>query len=169
MAFGGLPFGPVAAPVDVRPAPALLPAAVDVDVRRLRLDERRVDHVRDRDRVVQRRPVEIGIRGSVPAAVEVEQLRRRLPHPPRVAELVGVRIGDEGLMGDVEPDHRRLDPALEDAARRLRVGPDVELGRRRAVSLADRAAHEHDPLRPCVRMHGEEQRHVRRAAPWARA
>ena len=97
----------------------------------------------------------------MPAAVEVEQLGGGRPHPPGAAELVGVRVGDERLVGHVEADHRHVDPALEDAARRLGVGPDVELGRRRAVPLADRAAHQHDPLRPGVRVQREEQRDVR--------
>ena len=44
---------------------------------------------------------------------------------------------------------------------RLRVGPDVELGRRRAVPFADRTAHHHEPLRPRVRMQRAKQPDVR--------
>ena len=67
-------------------------------------------------------------------------------------------------MGDVESDHRHVDPALEDAAGCLGVGPDVELGRGSAVSLAHRAAHQHDPLGARVRLEGEQQRDVRQRA-----
>ena len=63
-------------------------------------------------------------------------------------------------MRDVEADHRHVDPAREHALGGLRVGPDVELGRGRAVALADRAAHEHDPLRARVGMEREQERHV---------
>ena len=44
-------------------------------------------------------------------------------------------------------------------ARRLGVRPDVELGRRRHVSLRDRSAHQHDPGRPDAAL--ERQRDVR--------
>ena len=54
-------------------------------------------------------------------------------------------------MRDVEADHRHVEAGVEDALRRLRVGPDVELGRGRHVALGDRAAHEDDPGRPRCR------------------
>ena len=160
MAFGALAVV-AAAPVDVRSASALLPAAVDLDVRRLRLDERRVDHVRDGDRVVERRAVQVGVGAAVPAAVEVEQLGRDLADAAHVAQRLGVGVGHECLVGDVEADHRHVDPALEDAPGRLGVGPDVELGGRRAVALTDRAAHQHDPLRAGVGLQREQERDVR--------
>ena len=64
-------------------------------------------------------------------------------------------------MGDVEADHRHVDAAPEHAPGGLGIGPDVELGRRRAVALPDGAAHQHDPLRQCVRVEREQQREVR--------
>ena len=48
--------------------------------------------------------------------------------------------------------------------RRLGIGPDVELGRRRHVPLGDRAAHEHDPLDVLRPVGFEVQRDVRERA-----
>ena len=66
-------------------------------------------------------------------------------------------------MGDVEPDHRHVEPGVEDALRGLGIGPDVELGRRRHVALGDRAAHQHDPL-PARMPRSSAQRDVRQRA-----
>ena len=51
-------------------------------------------------------------------------------------------------MGDVEPDHRHVEPGVEDALCRFRISPDVELGRRGHVPLGDGAAHQDDAPRP---------------------
>ena len=55
-------------------------------------------------------------------------------------------------------------PLSKTRLRGLGVGPDVELGRGRAVALADRAAHQHDPLGPRVGLEREQQRDVRQRA-----
>ena len=88
---------------------------------------------------------------------------RRGPQPRRRSACRGP---EERLVGDVEADHRHVDPAREHALRGLGVGPDVELGGRRDVALGDRAAHEDDPLEPvgCLGVAGEQQRDVRQRA-----
>ena len=95
------------------------------------------------------------------ARVEVHQLGDDLPDASGAAHPLGVLVLDQCAVRDVEPDHRRVEPFAEDALRRLRVGPDVELGRRRPVALADRAAHQHDPLGARVGMRREQQTDVR--------
>ena len=89
---------------------------------------------------------------------------RRRACPPRRRSASGCDVGrrHQRLVGHVEPDHRHVEPAREHPVRRLGVGPDVELGRRRGVALADRAAHQHDALElgRQLRVAGQEQRHV---------
>jgi hypothetical protein len=64
----------------------------------------------------------------------------------------------------VEADHGQLDAAREDLRCSLGIRPDVELCGGRDVSQADRAAHQDDALRPCVRTAGEQQGDVRQRA-----
>jgi len=118
----------------------------------------------DADGIVHGRARELGVAHAVEPRVEVHQLGDQRPHPACSAEALGVRVGDESAVGGVETDHRRVEPGREHALGRLRVGPDVEFGRRRPVPLADRAAHEHDPLRHGVRVQHEQQRDVRERA-----
>ena len=47
-------------------------------------------------------------------------------------------------MGHIQAEHGELDAGLEHDLGGVRVGEDVELGRRRDVALADGAAHQHD-------------------------
>ncbi len=100
------------------------------------------EHVRDRDCVVDRRAVEAR-RSASGSGCRTRPARRRASRscPPHVAgrRAAGVR---QGLVGHVEADHRHVEAAGEHPRRGLRVGPDVELRRRRHVSLGDRAAHE---------------------------
>ena len=119
------------------------------------------------DRGARRRPGRasasrrVGVPRAVEAGVEVEQLRDEHADAPGAAQLFGVVVADQRLVRDVEADHRRVEALGEDALRRLRVGPDVELGRGCPVSLADRTAHQDDALRTCVGMLGEQQPDVR--------
>ena len=83
---------------------------------------------------------------------------------PALAHPLRVRVCDQRAMGDVEADHRRVELLDEDALGCLGVGPDVELGGRRAVALADRAAHQDEPLGPCIGMQRTEQPDVRQRA-----
>ena len=62
-------------------------------------------------------------------------------------------------MGDVEADHRDREAAAEHDPRRLRVHPDVELGRGRPVALADGPAHEAD-VRDLRRQAGRGQQQL---------
>ena len=62
------------------------------------VDEARVDHVRDRDRVVDRRaaePVELRWKRRV----EVEQLGDDRADPARAAQLLGVGVGERAPGG----------------------------------------------------------------------
>ncbi len=113
------------------------------------------------DRVVQRGSVQVGVGRLVPAAVEVEELCCDLADLAETAHRLCVGVGDKSLVRNVEADHRDVDPALEHAPRGLGVGPDVELGGRGAVALADRSAHQHDPLRARVGLEREQERDVR--------
>ena len=47
-------------------------------------------------------------------------------------------------MRDVEADHGHVQAAVEDGSGRLRITPDIELGRGREVPLGDRTAHHDD-------------------------
>ena len=92
------------------------------------------------------RAVELGV-GAASGSGGRSRAARRRPGPPgRRRGALRCRRREDRPVGDVEADHRHVDAAREDAARGLGVGPDVELGRRRPVPLADRAAHQHDPL-----------------------
>ena len=64
-------------------------------------------------------------------------------------------------MRHVEPGHRHVDTAAKDLLRGLGIRPDVELGRRGDVPLADRTTHEHDPLDAVATMRGEVASDVR--------
>ena len=152
------------APVDVRAPPARAGRAVDLDERVAHVHQRRIDQVRDADGIVHRRARQIGVARLVEARVEVHQLGDHRADPAGGAHALGVLLLDQGAMRDVEPDHRRVEPFDEDALRRLRIGPDVELGGRRAVPLADRAAHQDDPLGARVGMQREQQADVRQRA-----
>ncbi len=92
------------------------------------------------------------------ARVEVDELGDERADPAGGAQLVRLFRRHDRLVGDVEPDHRHVEPAREHAPGGLGVGPDVELGGRRAVALADRAAHQDDPLGPRVGMEREQER-----------
>ena len=135
------------APVDVRPPPARPGAAVDLDERVAHVHQRRVEQVRDarpgRASASRRDP---GSATLVEARVEVHQLGDDRPDAAGAAHPLGVLVVDQRAVRDVEPDHRRVEPVREHTLRGLGVGPDVELGGRRAVALADRAAHQDDPL-----------------------
>ena len=107
-------------------------------------DEPRLGQPRHGDRVVDRRPV---------PAVALAMVDREEPHQvgedpsgpgPERLEPGDVRREDERLVGDVQAGHPDRDPRLEDDRRRLRVGPDVELGRGGRVALAERPAHQPD-------------------------
>ena len=78
--------------------------------------------------------------------------------------MFGVFVHQQRLVCDVESDHRELDPGREDPRGSLGIGPDVELGGRRDVSEADRAAHQHDPLGFRLGVLRQEQRDVRERA-----
>ena len=64
------------APVDVRAPPARPGRAVDLDERVAHVHQRRVDQVRDADRIVHRRAVEVGVAATCGSA-------RRSPSAPR--------------------------------------------------------------------------------------
>ena len=114
--------------------------------------------MRDGERVVDRRAVEV-VDAAVERVVEAQQFGDHLPHP--AGEPADVRLREERLVRDVEPDHRHVDAAREDPGGGFGIAPDVELGRRRDVPLCDRAAHQDDALGPCIWMEGEQQRDVR--------
>ena len=103
----------------------------------------------DGDGVVDRRAGPAVLLG-MEAAVEAEQVGDDPARAAGDAHPPGFDIADERLVGDVEPDHRQVDPAREDAAGGLRIGPDVELGGRRDVALGDRSAHQDDALDPLL-------------------
>ena len=110
---------------------------------------------------MHRRAAELGVALVVESRVEIDQLRDEAAGAARRPQLLLDLRRHDRLVGDVESDHRHVDAALEDAARGLRIGPDVELGRRRRVPLADRTPHQHDSLGTHVGMEREQQRDVR--------
>ena len=169
LAFGA-PKCSRSAPVDVRPAPARPSRAVDLDERVAHVHRASGRSGARRRRVVHRRAVEIRDSAPVEARVEVDQLgddpARRGP-APRSRSVCASVISARCVTS--RPTIVMSSPLREDALRGLRVGPDVELGRRRAVALADRAAHQDDPLRPRVGVQREQQRRCSSAARSGRA
>ena len=121
--------------VDDGAAVAELRLRLDLDVAVERLDERRVDDVRDGHRIVDRRAVE-AVALPVELEEEVRELGDEAAGAAGVAQPLGVRRREERLVRDVEPDHRDRDPAREHQRRRLGVDERVELGGRRDVPLA---------------------------------
>ena len=114
--------------------------------------------VGDGDRVVDRRPVP-----AVALVVEPRVEPQQVGEHVRDRRAERVQPGDVGVeeqrrVGHVEADHRDRQAAAEHDPGRLRVHPDVELGRGRPVPLAHRAAHQADvgDLR-CQAGRGEQQ------------
>ena len=95
--------------------------------------------------VVDRRAVE-AVALAVELEEEVGELGDRTPDGAGASRPLRVPRVEEGLVRDVEPDHRHRDPAAEDDRRGFGIDERVELGRRRDVPLRDRAAHPDDPL-----------------------
>ena len=101
------------------------------------------------------------VRLRVEPVEEVVELGDHPAGPAGRAEPLGICLRQQRLVRDVEADHRHVHAAREDPGGRLRVGPDVELRRRRDVAEPDRAAHQDDSVRPRVGVAGEQQRDVR--------
>ena len=151
LAVGSLPEVDHSAPA------AELGLGVDLDVALDRADEIGIDHVRDGERVVDRRAVEV-VDGPVEGVVEAQQFRHHLPHSP--GEPTDVRLSEERLVRDVEADHRHVDVACEDARGGLGIAPDVELGGRSHVSLGDRTSHQHDSFGTRIGMQRKQEGNV---------
>ncbi len=104
--------------------------------------------MRDREHcewVVERGAFDAVVTGDVIAREELEQRRDQVGEgPSHRGDLVDPSPSDEELVGHVETGHRDRQPGLVDDLRRLRVGPDVELGDGRAVAEGA-AAHQRDP------------------------
>src|SRR5215218_9873187 len=83
-----------AAPVDVRSAASRVPPAVDREVCVADVDKPRDRDVGDRDRIVHRGSVELGIPRAMKARVEIHQLRDERPGAPAAAQLGSVGVGD---------------------------------------------------------------------------
>ena len=69
--------------------------------------------------------------------------RARAPSPVTGSHQCAPTCRDR-LTGDVQPHHRERHTRLKDDMGRMRIGIDVELGRRRDVAQPDRTAHRHD-------------------------
>ena len=135
------------------------PAALGLD-RHERVGERHhvgVDQQRDRAGVVDRR----GEAAEDALVAGAEEL-----HP--ALDGAGGRAGQRlharehlargrRLVGQVEPDHRQRQAALEHHRGGLGVDPDVELGRRRGVAARGRAAHHDDLADPRVQVRARLQ------------
>ena len=80
----------------------------------------RVDRVRERDRVVERRAAELRVALGVEAAEEVEQLGDERADAARAAQLLRRARARRRPVRHVEPDHRHVDAAREARARRPR-------------------------------------------------
>ena len=128
-----------------------------------RLHELRPDQVRDGDGVVDRRTVPAVRLVVIPREVDVQVGDEAADAPGRAQALLDV-AAQERLMRDVEADHRHVEAAREHRGCRLRIAPDVELGRRREVPLRDRAAHEDDPRDAVRSVRREVARDVRQRA-----
>ena len=101
--------------IDDRAAAAQVRGTVDLDVTVLGLHEIRTEDMGERDRVVNRRPVE-PVRLRVETVVELPELGDETARAPCLAQPVGVRLGQERLVGDVESD-LDVDPAEKTAPR----------------------------------------------------
>ncbi len=74
-----------------------------------------------------------------------------------------MRAADQGLPRHVEAGHHHRNAAAEDCGRGLRIGPQVELRRRRDVADGGAAAHDADALEQVgqVRLETQRQRDIR--------
>ena len=65
-------------------------------------------------------------------------------------------------IGDVQPAHDNLQPAVEDFRGGFRVDGNIEFGIRRKVAAARRAAHDHQPanVEHAFRILGQQQRNI---------
>ena len=114
--------------------------------------------VRHGNGVVDRRSVP-AVLLPVELSVELQQGAHHFPDP--AFEPLRVRRREQRLVRHVEPDHGHVDSSCEHTRSRFRIGPDVELGGGRDVSLCNCAAHEDDALRSRVGVEREQQRDVR--------
>ena len=145
--------------IDDGPSATELRLEFDFDVAQARLDEARPDHVCDRDGVVDGRSVP-AVGPAVVAAEEVVQLGDEDPDLPRAPQSLRHCGAEDGLVRDVEADHRHVQPAREHALRGLGVRPHVELRRGSHVALGNRAAHDDDALEALAPGRVEEARDV---------
>ena len=122
---------------------------LDLDVAVQRLDERRVDHVRDRHRVVDRRAVE-AVALTVELEEEVGELRDHASDGPVPRSRSACPASKSALWVTSRPIIVTGTPLREDDRGGLGVDEGVELGGRRDVALGDRAAHPDDPLEPVL-------------------
>ncbi len=141
-----LPVGD-APQIYVRASARELSAGIDLHAAGADSKQGLVEHVRDGDRIVHRCTVP-SIPALVMLGIEAVQVSDQPASSTAGGEPVDVRLAQQRPVRDVEPDHRDLQAAREDPTRRLRVGPDVELGSRRHVARADRTAHQNDPCDP---------------------
>ena len=129
-------FGPAPALLRSRPAPRCAPSSPTRGETRARARRRRGS---------ASRPSRTSRDGNVRRTRAARQ-----PSPPPGRRRAAARRAPDrrAPCGDVEADHRHVEAAREHAVGRLRIAPDVELRRRRHVPLADRAAHQDDPVDP---------------------
>ena len=114
--------------------------------RRARLHEPGPDHVRDGDRVVDRRAVP-AVRLAVVAAEEVVELGDERPDPTgRAQPLRDRRAEDAPCASRRARSSSRRARSWKTLCAASGSAPDVELGGGRDVALGDRAAHHHDAL-----------------------
>ena len=119
---------------------------LDVEGHSNDLHDGRVDDERDGAWVVHGRVVE-----PLLIFVGVTEEREQVTHEPCRAGADGGDRGRDlggcqGLVREVESDHREWPLLVEDDVRGLGVDDDVELARRAPVAHVDPAAHEHDLL-----------------------
>ena len=124
------------------------------------LDEAGADQVRDRDCVVDRRSLPAVGLAVVAGEVDVQVGDERTDAAGGAQALLH-RGAEQRLVRDVEADHGHVEAAREHGRRSLGVAPDVELGRRREVSLRDRASHQNDPHDAVRSVCGEIPRNIR--------
>src|SRR3954447_15004365 len=147
--------------VDDRPSARPTPGQLDPQRKRLGGQSRRIDHRTHRSTVTDARPITL-----IELAPLLDELASQVSSR-RPAQRLRLLERNHHVVEHVEPIHRHRYTELlgrrQHNRRGLRIGPDVELRRRRRVADPGGTTHEHNLAQPgCrVRIGSQQQRDVR--------